>query len=110
MKNPLVWLALVIVVGGAASLYYWRYGRVPEPAVPVATAPPPPPAAAPEAPRIQHPIPELPAGVGGRRIIAMLTRRSFATSAFACAPLSWRMLGAGACTSQRGRSSSWYFG
>jgi len=60
MKNPLVWLAIVIVVGGAASLYYWRFAKGPEPAVPVATAPPPP-AAAPEAPRIQHPVPEPPA-------------------------------------------------
>jgi len=61
MKNPLVWLAIVIVVGGAASLYYWRFAKGPEPAVPVATAPPPPSAAAPEAPRIQHPVPEPPA-------------------------------------------------
>lgn len=62
MKNPLAWLAIAIVVAGAASLYYWRFAKGPEPVqAPVAAAPPPAPSA-PEPPRIQHPVPEPPAG------------------------------------------------
>lgn len=62
MKNPLVWLALAVVLAGVASFYYWQRASAPEPAAPppVATAPAPPPA--PETPRIEHPVPEAPAG------------------------------------------------
>ena len=62
MKNPLVWLALAVVLAGVASFYYWQHANAPEPAAPppVATAPPPPPA--PETPRIEHPVPDAPAG------------------------------------------------
>jgi hypothetical protein len=59
MKNPLAWLALVVVVAGALVIYRWYQANAPEPAPAVATAPPPPAAApAPEAPRIAHPVPE----------------------------------------------------
>jgi len=57
MKNPLVWLALVIVVAGAIAVYRWQ-ASAPESAPAVATAPPPPAAPAPEEPTIAHPIPE----------------------------------------------------
>ena len=61
MKNPLVWLALVIIVAGAGSLYYWRSTTgAPEPKPPVATAAPPaigPPVASAAAPAIAHPLP-----------------------------------------------------
>ncbi|HTP99729.1 MAG TPA: DUF3014 domain-containing protein [Casimicrobiaceae bacterium] len=62
MKNPLVWLALAVVLAGVASFYYWQHANAPEPAAPppLATAPAPPPA--PETPRIEHPVPEAPAG------------------------------------------------
>jgi hypothetical protein len=62
MKNPLVWLALVIVVAGAVAVYRWHVANAPEPAPAVATAPAPPPAAAPEAPKIVHLLPEPPPG------------------------------------------------
>jgi hypothetical protein len=62
MKNPFVWLA-VLVVAGVGALYYWKNVRE-EPAPPT----PPPVAAAPEPaapqpakpPAIEHPIPEAP--------------------------------------------------
>ena len=59
MKNPLVWLALVIVVAGAIAIYRWHEANAPETTPAVATAPPPPAATpAPEAPKIEHPLPE----------------------------------------------------
>ena len=61
MKSPFAWIAVLLVVAGAAGLYYWRsMGTAePPPAPPVAAAPaaaPPP-----EPPRILHPLPEPPA-------------------------------------------------
>ena len=35
MNNPLAWIAAIIVLGGGAALYAWKYGNAPE-------APPPP--------------------------------------------------------------------
>jgi hypothetical protein len=58
MKNPLVWLALVIVVAGGIAIYRWHEAGAPEPAPSVATAPPPAAAPAPETPAIAHPLPE----------------------------------------------------
>jgi hypothetical protein len=62
MNNPLAWLAVGVVLAGAASIYYWRVGRAPEPVPPppVVAAPPAAPVA-PETPRILHPLPETPA-------------------------------------------------
>lgn len=64
MKSPLAWIALVLVLAGAAGLHYWRsVGGAQTP------PPPPPPVAAapaaaprPEPQRILHPLPEPPAG------------------------------------------------
>jgi len=61
MKSPFAWIAVLLVVAGAAGLYYWRSTGTtePPPAPPVAAAP----AAAPplEPPRVLHPLPEPPA-------------------------------------------------
>lgn len=59
MNSPLAWLAVVVVVAGGAAVYLWRTKQPePPPPPPVASAPPAAPAA-PEAPRIQHPVPEV---------------------------------------------------
>ena len=61
MKSPLPWIAIVLVLAGAAGFYYWRS------AVPAEPPPAPPVAALPDArtpsepPRILHPLPEPPA-------------------------------------------------
>jgi hypothetical protein len=62
MKNPFLWIA-VLVAAGVGALYYWKSTRdapsAPLPP-PVATAPAPAPTEVPTAPAIQHPIPEAP--------------------------------------------------
>lgn len=63
MKNPLAWLAAVIVIAGGVA-YWWHFRAEPAPDVPpVASAPPAPPATAPAAtpPAIAHPVPPPPA-------------------------------------------------
>jgi hypothetical protein len=62
MKNPLVWFALVVVLGGAYAVYRWHEANAPESAPAAATAPSQPPAATAEAPKIAHPLPEPPPG------------------------------------------------
>jgi len=61
MKNPLAWLALIVVLGGGYAVWRWYDAQAPQPAPAVATAPSPPPAPA-EAPKIAHPLPEPPPG------------------------------------------------
>lgn len=63
MKNPLLWLAILLVAVGGGAYYYWRSSSV--------EAPPPPPvaAAAPapaplEPPPILHPVPDPQPGAG----------------------------------------------
>ena len=60
MKNPLAWLAAVVVLAGAVAFYHWRTADAPQPPPPVAAAPPAP--APVEPPRILHPMPEPQAG------------------------------------------------
>ncbi|MGE5241593.1 MAG: DUF3014 domain-containing protein [Bacteroidota bacterium] len=63
MKN-VMWVVVVLVLGGiAAGYYYWQMQQV-APAPPVAEAPLPPPPPAPE-PQIRHPI-QPPATPGGK--------------------------------------------
>ena len=60
MRNPLAWVAALIVLAGGIALYFWRSGNVPEPAPPppvAQTAPAPAPPIA-EPPRIEYPVPE----------------------------------------------------
>ncbi len=61
MRNPLAWLAAVIVIaGGVAAWWHFRPEPVPE-TPPVAAAPPAPaPAPAAPEPRIEHPVPPPP--------------------------------------------------
>lgn len=60
MKNPLAWLALIVVAAGAYAVWRWYEANAPQPPAPVAAAPAeaPAPAPAPEAPKIAHPLPE----------------------------------------------------
>ncbi len=62
MKSAIAWIALAVVLAGAAGLYYWRVvaGTEPPAPPPVAAAPPAP--AAPEPPPVAHPVPAPPAG------------------------------------------------
>lgn len=57
MKNPLAWLAILLVAVGGGAYYYWRSTIVEAPP-PVAAAPPPPAPAPLEPPRILHPVPD----------------------------------------------------
>ena len=57
MKNPLAWLAILLVAVGGGAYYYWRSAIVDAPLPPpvAATAPAPAPL---EPPRILHPVPD----------------------------------------------------
>jgi len=90
MKSPFAWIAVALVVAGAAGVYYWRsLGTAePPPAPPVAAAPAPAPP--PEPPRILHPLPEPPAGApalpalaDSDRVIADAAAELFGRDAFA---------------------------
>ena len=61
MKNPLAWLALVVVLAGGLSIYIFQKTREPAAVPPPVAAAPPPAPVAPDPPRIAHPIPEPPA-------------------------------------------------
>ena len=62
MRNPLAWLAVIVVLGGGYAVWRWYGAHAPEPPPPVAAAPAPAPAPAPEPPKIAHPLPEPPPG------------------------------------------------
>jgi len=89
MKSPFAWIAVVLVLAGAAGIYYWRsLGTTePPPAPPVAVAPAAPP---PEPPRILHPLPEppadapaLPALADSDRVVGNAAEGLFGRDAFA---------------------------
>lgn len=90
MKSPFAWIAVALVVVGAAGVYYWRsLGTAePPPAPPVAAMPAPAPQPAP--PRILHPLPEppadapaLPALADSDRVIGDAVAGLFGRDAFA---------------------------
>lgn len=59
MRNPLAWVAAVIVVAAGGVAYWWHFRAEPAPAVPPVASAPPAPAqtAPPAAPAIAHPLP-----------------------------------------------------
>lgn len=70
MKSPLQWIAVVLVVAGAAGFYYWRsmVPAEPPPAPPVAAVPDARPPS--EPPGILHPLPEPPANAPALPMLA----------------------------------------